>query len=102
MKTVLSVCIVCFSLLVCQAVVSAADGNTLYAKCQGCHGADGSKATMGTGKPIKGLSEADAYKALAGYKAGTFGGDKKAMMEGQVKSLSDDDLKALSQFISKL
>jgi cytochrome c len=77
----------------------AADGKALYAKCAGCHGADGTKATMS--KPLKGMS-ADAFtKAMEGYKAKKFGGAKKAVMEGQAAALSADDIKALAAHVAK-
>lgn len=77
----------------------AADGKTLYAKCAGCHGADGTKTAQS--KALKGLS-ADAFtKAMEGYKAKKFGGPKKAIMEGQAASLSADDIKALAAYVSK-
>ena len=53
------------------------------AKCAGCHGANGEKA------------------ALNGYKAGTFGGAMKGMMEAQVKALSDADIDALANKFGK-
>lgn len=77
----------------------AADGKTLYAKCAGCHGADGTKTAQS--KALKGLS-ADAFtKAMEGYKAKKFGGPKKAVMEGQAAALSPDDIKALAAYVSK-
>lgn len=74
---------------------SAADGKELYGKCTGCHGADASKG-------IKSKAEADVLKALKGYKDKSYGGDKKAIMEGMVKNLSDEDIAALAQYMSKL
>jgi len=79
----------------------APDGKALYAKCAGCHGADGSKTALGN-KALKGLSSDTIAKALAGYKAKTFGGAKKGMMEGQAAKLSDAEMKALGDYISKL
>ncbi|MBF0514676.1 MAG: c-type cytochrome [Desulfovibrionaceae bacterium] len=102
MKTMLVALSLCLSMCVCLAVAAAADGKELYAKCQGCHGADGAKTPMGVGKPLKGMSEADAAKALAGYKTATYGGEKKAIMESQAKGLSDEDMKALAKYISTL
>lgn len=93
--------------LLCLAAVAAwavagqaADGKTLYAKCAGCHGADGAKQALGTGKPLKGLSAEEAAKAMRGYKAKTFGGEKKAIMEAQCATMSDEDIKALAKYIA--
>ncbi|MFH1033010.1 MAG: c-type cytochrome [Pseudomonadota bacterium] len=79
----------------------AADAQALYAKCQGCHGADGAKVALGVGRPLKGLSAQEAAKALEGYKAKTFGGAKKGLMESQASHLSPDDIQALAQYIAK-
>ncbi|OIO03540.1 MAG: hypothetical protein AUJ49_04345 [Desulfovibrionaceae bacterium CG1_02_65_16] len=89
------------SLCLVASAAFAADGKTLFAsKCAGCHGADGSKSALS--KPLKGLSEAEFTKAMAGYKSKTFGGAKKAVMEGQASKLSDADVKALAAYVSKL
>lgn len=77
----------------------AADGKTLYAKCAGCHGADGTKTAQS--KALKGMSADALTKALEGYKAKKFGGPKKAVMEGQTAALSADDIKALAAYMSK-
>jgi cytochrome c len=78
----------------------AADGKALYAKCIGCHGADGSKTNLGN-KPLKGLKADVISAALHGYKAKTFGGAKKSMMEPLAAAMSDADMKTLSEHISK-
>lgn len=80
----------------------AADGKQLFTRCAGCHGADGSKQALGVSKPLKGLSADEVVKDLEGYKAKTFGGKMKSVMEGQAASLSPEDMKALGDYISKL
>ena len=102
MKRLLCILSSCLFVLVLAAAGFTADGSALYAKCAGCHGADGAKKALGTGQPIKGMSAADASKALSGYKAKTFGGEKKAIMESQAQALSAEDIEALSAYISKL
>jgi cytochrome c len=82
------------------AVGSAADGKALFARCTGCHGADGMKTTFS--KPLKGQKAEAIAKALEGYKAKTYGGEKKSMMEGQAAALSPEDIKALAAFIPTL
>lgn len=89
----------CFVLA--AAVAMADEGQALYtAKCASCHGADGSKAVMS--KPVKGLSQEDVSKMMLGYKAKTYGGTKKATMENLISRLSDDEIKALASYVSKL
>ena len=81
----------------------AADGKALYAKCAGCHGQKGEKAALGKSAKIGGLDAATIVKDLEGYKAGTL--NKHGMggvMKGQAASLSEADMKALADHISKL
>ena len=77
----------------------AADGKALYAKCAGCHGADGSKTAQS--KALKGMGAEAFTKAMEGYKAKKFGGPKKAVMEGMSAQLSEADIKALAEYIGK-
>lgn len=71
-----------------------------YAKCVACHGADGSKTTMGN-KNISVMSKADIVAALKGYQDGSYGGAKKVLMVNQVKGLSDADIDAIAAKIGK-
>lgn len=91
------------SLLFVSVAMASGGAAELYAKsCQGCHGADGSKVAMGMTRPLKDLSLDEAKAALAGYKAGTYGGEKKAMMERVVKPLSDAEVDALAAHVAGL
>ena len=47
------------------------------------------------------LTKADIVKALNGYKDGSYGGAMKGLMKGQVAKLSDDDIKALADYMGK-
>ena len=80
----------------------AADGKALSAKCAGCHGADFGKKALGVSKIVKNLSKDEIVKALEGYKAGTFGGPMKGVMKGQVASYSDEQIKAVADYITSL
>jgi len=77
--------------------------SSLYAvstsACVGCHGANFEKKAMGQSKVVKDLSKEDIVKALKGYKDGSYGGAMKAMMKGQVASLSDADIGAMADVI---
>ncbi len=89
-----------------NATAGAADagkGKALYAKCAGCHGADGGQKALGKSEVIKGWDAAKVEEALKGYKAGTrnvhgMGG----VMKGQVAAMSDEDIKALAAYIATL
>ena len=80
----------------------AADGAALYKKCAGCHGLHGEKKALGKSAVIKGWPKEKTIEALKGYKAGTrnvhgMGG----LMKGQVASLSDADIEAIAEYLSK-
>ncbi|MFA5234500.1 MAG: c-type cytochrome [Sulfurimonas sp.] len=78
------------------------EATKLYQVCAGCHGADGSKAALGKSQVIKGWSAQKTADALKGYKSGAYGGAMKAIMVGQVSKLSDAEIEALAEHISKL
>ncbi len=94
---------IALTMIFAGATLMAADGAALYAKCAGCHGADGKTKALGKSAQIAGLDAATIEKDLQGYKAGTL--NKHGMggvMKGQVAALSDEDIKALAEHISKL
>jgi cytochrome c553 len=83
--------------------VSSDAGKALYAKCAGCHGADGKTKAMGKATPVAGQSAADLETKLAGYKAGTQNSVGMGMlMKGQVASMSDEDIKAVAAYMAGL
>jgi len=72
-----------------------------YAKCVGCHGANGEKVALGKSKIIKDMTKADFIAAMKGYKDGSYGGPMKGLMKGQVNGLSDADIEAIANQIAK-
>ncbi len=85
------------------AAPAAVDGAAAYAACSSCHGADGKTAALGKSAVIAGQSAADIESKLKEYKAGTRDvTGNGALMKGQVANLSDDQIKALADYISKL
>jgi len=89
-----------------EAVVPKADnatGKAAYAKCAGCHGADGKTKALGKSEVLAGQSAADLATKLAEYKAGTRNiAGMGMLMKGQVEKMSDGDIKAISEYISGL
>jgi len=86
-----------------EPAADAAQGKALYAKCAGCHGANGQTKALGKSDVIAGLDAVVISEDLKGYKAGTL--NKHAMgglMKGQAAGLSDADIAALSAYISAL
>ncbi|WP_421716937.1 c-type cytochrome [Arcobacter arenosus] len=80
----------------------ANDGAGLYQSCAACHGINAEKAALGKSQIIKGWDAAKIETALKGYKDGSYGGAMKGVMKGQVARLSDADIKALAEYISKM
>lgn len=79
----------------------ASSGQEIFNKCQGCHGADGSRHALGIAPLLKGQSKADIVKKLKGYQNGTYGGSRKRIMESQAKRLSDSQINSVAEYISK-
>ena len=85
------------------AAATGPDGKALFAKCAGCHGADGKTKALGKSGIIAGQAAADLETKIHGYKAGTRNtAGMGALMKGQVGSYSDEDIKAVAGYISGL
>ena len=91
------------------AVAGAADsiiesaGKEAYAKCAGCHGADGKTKALGKSPVIAGQSKEELVSKLNGYKAGTRNeAGMGNLMKGQVASMDDTTIAAVATYISKL
>jgi cytochrome c len=83
------------------AVASAEDvAERFNTSCSGCHGADGSNS--GLTPVIQGLSATEVKTALSGYRDRTRDGSKKAIMERVVRTLSDEEIKALADHVAGL
>lgn len=83
------------------AAATGPDGKALFAKCAGCHGADGKTAALGKSAVIAGQAKADLVTKINGYKAGTLNiAGMGALMQGQVASYSDADIDAVSGYIA--
>lgn len=87
-------------LLLTSILACAAFANP-YAKCIGCHGANGEKVALGKSKVIKDMTKAEIIAAMKGYKDGSYGGPMKGLMKGQAMPLSDADIEAIANQIGK-
>lgn len=76
---------------------SAAQGGELFGRCARCHGDTGDKPPH----ILKGQSAEAIFGKLQGYSAGTYGGDRKAVMHNMAKGLGDDDMRELAKHISE-
>jgi len=77
-------------------------GTELFKVCSSCHGVNGEKKALNKSQVIKGWSEVQVSTALNGYKDGSYGGAMKGLMKSQVIKLSDEEISALSKYISEL
>jgi len=83
--------------------VENAKGAALYSKCKSCHGANGRIKALGKSEIIAGQNAEDLVKKITEYKAGTRNvSGMGQLMKGQVGSLSDEDIKTVSTYISNL
>ncbi len=91
------------AMLFAGSTLLMADGAAIFTKCAACHGQKAEKAALGKSAVIQGMDEAKLEELIKGYKAGTLNQHGMgALMHGQVKDLSDDDIKAVATYISGL
>ena len=77
------------------------DGKTIFTKCVGCHGSHGERKALGKSQLIQGWEVSKVVTALNGYKDGSYGGSMKGVMKSQISKLSDDEIQAVAEYISK-
>lgn len=80
----------------------AADGAALYKPCIACHGAKAEKKALNASHVIQGWEVDKTVAALKGYKDGSYGGKMKAIMKPHATKLSDEDKKAVAEYIHGL
>ena len=94
-----------FLTLLSFASFAFAEAPAVFKKCIACHGADAKKIAPGSkgGVTIAGMAKDKLITELKGYRAKTAdNGGAKAIMYGQAANLSDADIEALADYISKL
>ena len=91
------------SMLLAGSTLLMAYGAAAYAKCVGCHGANGEKAALGKSAIITGQDAAKTIEQLNGYKAGTLNlHGMGGLMKGQVASTDDATIKAMADYIAAM
>ncbi len=91
--------------IVLSTIVAAAAASlsaASIAACASCHGASFEKAALGKSAIVKGQDAAKIEASLKGYKDGTYGGPMKGVMAGQVKNLTDADIKDIAAQIAAI
>ncbi len=86
------------ALVLLTSTLASADA---YQKCVSCHGDAGQKSALNKSKIIKDMTKAEIVAAINGYKAGTYGGPMKGLMQGQVKALTDAEVQEIANKIGK-
>ncbi|RLA72957.1 MAG: hypothetical protein DRG78_23165 [Epsilonproteobacteria bacterium] len=78
-------------------------GKEAYTKCAGCHGVDGKTKALGKSLVIAGQTKEELITKLNGYKAGTLNVSGMGnLMKGQVASMDDATINAVSTYVSTL
>ncbi len=82
----------------------AADGAKLYAEktCSACHGKDGKKTLMPDYPKIAGQNKAYVLKQMMDIKSGARANGNSAAMKGVMVIVTDDEMKALADFVSQM
>jgi cytochrome c553 len=91
------------TMLLAGSTLLMADGAAAFAKCAGCHGANGEKAALGKSAIITGQDAAKTVEQLNGYKAGTLNQHGMGgLMKGQVASMDDAAIKAVADYVAAM
>jgi len=84
-------------------VTTSGEGSKLYAKCSGCHGADGKTKALNKSAIIAGQSKDDLVSKMKAYKAGTRNeAGMGNLMKGQMATLDDAAIAEVATYISTL
>lgn len=70
--------------------------------CAGCHGPDASGNAPAQFPGLKGQHAAYVTKQLQDFRSGTRQNDLNGMMQGVAKRMTDDEIKAVAEYISSL
>jgi cytochrome c len=95
---------VAVSMLAISGPALAGDGAKLFAEktCTACHGAKGNKPLMPDYPKIAGQNEAYIVKQMTDIKSGARANGNSAAMNGVMVLVSDQDIKDIAAYVSKL
>ncbi|EXI82389.1 MAG: Low-potential cytochrome c [Candidatus Accumulibacter appositus] len=96
--------VVVLASLAAAPVLAADDGAKLYAEktCGACHGANGTKTLMPDYPKIAGQNAKYLEKQMLDIKTGARANGNSAAMKGVMPLVSDEQIKVLADYISKL
>jgi cytochrome c len=92
------------ALLTATCSVAMADGAALYAEktCTACHGKDAKTPLMPDYPKIAGQNAKYIVKQMNDIKSGARANGNSAAMKGVMMLVSDDDIKQIADYLSKL
>ena len=101
MKFVLTLIAAAF---VASPAMAALDGGKLFAEktCNACHGAKADKPLMPNYPKLAGQNAAYAEQQMKDIKSGARANGQSAAMKGVMHLVSDEEIKALADYLSKL
>ena len=90
--------------LLAASTFAAGDGAALYAEktCVACHGKDGKKTLTPQYPKIAGQNAAYAEQQMKDIKSGARANGQSAAMKGVMHLVSDEEVKAIAEYLSKL
>jgi len=90
--------------IVASPAIAAMDGAALYKDktCNACHGPKGDKPLMPNYPKIAGQNAAYTEQQMKDIKSGTRNNGQTAAMKGVMHLVNDEEIKALSEYLSKL
>ena len=65
--------------------------------CSTCHGENFEKPAMGYSRIVNSMSKDDIIASINGYKDGSYGSDRKALMAGIAMKLSTEEIEAIGE-----
>jgi len=81
---------------------SMAEGHTLFQQCTGCHGQTGEQQALGKSLVINQMTQEQIVMSIEGYLDGTYGRSMKALMKGQVASLTPVQIEMIAEYVASL
>lgn len=90
--------------LTASPALAALDGAALYKDktCNACHGAKGDKPLMPNYPKVAGQNAAYTEQQIKDIKSGARNNGQTAAMKGVLHLVNDEEIKAISDYLSKL
>lgn len=90
--------------LLASGAANAGDGKKLFAEktCTACHGKDGKTPLMPDYPRIAGQNKAYIERQMTDIKSGARANGNAAAMQGVMSIVTDEDIKDLAEYVSKL